>query len=542
MNDLTHDSYHIKHLNSVIALKEIIEVCEGIISGEIKLQAIESPIKEMQQIIKSDLLLDKYFNQYKKIIQRSICKVPNDISNVYRIMFQLKIAFKKIENLYLIRNIEEIEPAVEYNSLGNIDYLIGSLVSGLISLGWSTESLYLELKRRISVDWDLHRFLTILKKKPEVYVCLYKVRKLPPNDSLDFLKRAGLNIYSGQKIKEDYPKVDLKNFIANDSNYIKKEIEIFDYYSASEKGWEEIKSSFDIVKFYGYKVPELDYKPIVFLPYGEKVVANKEIFQRKILKNHKATERMYEQYFEFVNRDDVSPSAKSRVKQVSQYIRMGEESLSIETMFLNLWVALESFVRSPQFKNDIENVMEVTAAIESHSYIYKLVKNLLEDCQRCKVNLTCENTYKLFQLILSTEGQNELISKCKQKSTLLTYRTERLVKSLASPKEAGKLLEGHHQRIKWHLQRLYRIRNAIVHSANHQQSNLTLFVRHLREYLSSIIPTSIYFLATSNYQTLEEVFSAMIDNYNVTIEILKNDSGLDDERYYRLLKDGALFM
>lgn len=45
LNDLTHDSYHIKHLNSVIALKEIIEVCEGIISGEIKLQAIESPIK-----------------------------------------------------------------------------------------------------------------------------------------------------------------------------------------------------------------------------------------------------------------------------------------------------------------------------------------------------------------------------------------------------------------------------------------------------------------------------------------------------------------
>lgn len=542
LHDKTHDSYHIKYLNSHLALKELILVCKDRINGKIKKNSyIEYLIKETRVILNNDIVLKNYANEYREVTFKNIEKIPKQIEDVYRLMYNCKHVVNYIEGPYLNWCIDELKQAIVSNDFNNINLVIQYLISELLDVGWSIESLYLELRGKLKQGWNLPDFLDNLKKDKEQYICLYKVKSFLEPEDFKLLTKLDLVVEKGQNIKGHYNNHDLHNFVKENSYFIKKEIMAYDYYSASDIGWEEINKKFDVLRFYGYKTPVLEKKPIVFTKDSPKVVANKEVLQVKLLKNYVAPLHMYDQFIHFLNREDVPSQSKTKVKQVFQCIRMSEESLSIESMFLNLWVALESFVKSPQYDEDIENVTKITAAIESHSYIYKLVKNLYEDCLRCEIELECGNIYDFFKLILSEDAEEKIVSKCGEVNTLLKYRANEIIQTLRSSKKVGALLKKHYDRITWHLRRIYRVRNDIVHSADYQLKNLHLFVRHLREYISILVPTSIYFINKFNYHSFEEVFSALVDNYKATIDILLKSENLNHKQYFHLLRDGALF-
>ncbi|WP_088102988.1 hypothetical protein [Halalkalibacter urbisdiaboli] len=74
---------------------------------------------------------------------------------------------------------------------------------------------------------------------------------------------------------------------------------------------------------------------------------------------------------------------------------------------------------------------------------------------------------------------------------MLAYRLNELNTVLKDGKKCAELLLKHMKNIQQHVHRLYRIRNAIVHSGE-MQYNANLFTKHLYEYIEYTMSVVIH--------------------------------------------------
>jgi len=98
----------------------------------------------------------------------------------------------------------------------------------------------------------------------------------------------------------------------------------------------------------------------------------------------------------------------------------------------------------------------------------------------------------------------------------------------------------HKENIIRHLQRLYRVRNSIVHSAKVDYNNINIFIKHLSDYIESTMSVVLKRLEVNKFNNLEEVFAMVRDSVESTIEVLKNSNGLDKNEYYKVLLNGVI--
>ncbi|MBW8351752.1 hypothetical protein K0H71_20320, partial [Bacillus sp. IITD106] len=131
---------------------------------------------------------------------------------------------------------------------------------------------------------------------------------------------------------------------------------------------------------------------------------------------------------------------------------------------------------------------------------------------------------------------------CESINVLLNYRFAKLIDLLRKPEEVGRKIKKHSQRVRWHLQRMYRVRNSIVHSANHENHNLELLIRHLNSYLRYTVNGAIFAVYRTSSSSFDEVFAMIKQNTEVTTEILKDNTLVGNKQLYlKFLVDGALF-
>jgi hypothetical protein len=191
----------------------------------------------------------------------------------------------------------------------------------------------------------------------------------------------------------------------------------------------------------------------------------------------------------------------------------------------------------------------VVSTTASHNYIYSLVKNFLEDCNRCNLVINNESdgkpilngrtkAFEVLPFLLDDKRQKQIIKCCDEKNILLGYRYRQLWKILNDGKKASKMINIHKENVTRHIQRLYRVRNAIVHSAD-ANYNINLFIRHLSEYIEATMSVVLHRLENDDFAKLEEVFPMVRDSVESTIEVLKSSNELEKESYYDLLMKGA---
>ena len=99
-------------------------------------------------------------------------------------------------------------------------------------------------------------------------------------------------------------------------------------------------------------------------------------------------------------------------------------------------------------------------------------------------------------------------------------------------------VKNHHDRVEWQIQRLYRIRNEIVHSALQNETSLITFIEHLYDYLSTYIAEIVTCISQENKATLEEALVAMKDNYDVFMALIdQNEQMIIEEN---VMKTGVI--
>ena len=192
-------------------------------------------------------------------------------------------------------------------------------------------------------------------------------------------------------------------------------------------------------------------------------------------------------------------NAENEYSMLSKAIELHNTALAVSDLksgFLNLWSAMEILSQEQGADSKLGPVLALVIPILKKEYIStqirelnKAIKDNLspEDYQRIYEQIAIEGceTKKTFYLIYLDKYatiRNELFEKLSA-VPLLRSRIH-LLSSASTTKKLNTMITAYSQRITWHMYRMYRTRNAIVHSGD-VPNNLKYLGEHLHSYLDS---------------------------------------------------------
>lgn len=236
---------------------------------------------------------------------------------------------------------------------------------------------------------------------------------------------------------------------------------------------------------------------------------------------------------------------------------MSLDSLSIETKYSSLWTGIESLLVTGHYTFNIEHIKKIIPSILCSQYVNRLLKNYLYDCYRAKFTLEyrgreidtqnpgLEDLKALSSILIDESLSQQLVDEIDD-YILLKKRAEELSRDLKNSKTLKDLLTNHYNTTTYHIQRMYRIRNNLVHAAV-TEKDITLIIDHLNFYVHATVNEIIDCLTTKEISNLGELFMMIEDNYYAILSVLeenvKNSSKGDIQKYNQeLLFEGALFM
>lgn len=248
--------------------------------------------------------------------------------------------------------------------------------------------------------------------------------------------------------------------------------------------------------------------------------------------------------------DETKRELREKLTGSFGYANISRASLFQEEKYMNLWVALESLARTKMYPDIISNVKQTVPAAMSLRYIYRIVRNYVEDCARCNVEFKFTNyeidmkqdtkqklVEQTIHLFLTPDLYSELLEKCKVNS-LLFYRTQAVYDILSNVKILKKKVKNHHDRVQWQIQRLYRVRNEIAHAALQNETSLVPYIEHLYDYLATYITEIVSCICVYQEGTVEEALAHIKDNYDVFIAFA--EQGEDDILEKNVMRTGII--
>lgn len=125
--------------------------------------------------------------------------------------------------------------------------------------------------------------------------------------------------------------------------------------------------------------------------------------------------------------------------------------------------------------------------------------------------------------IFRNPNQYAIIEDCCKKNELLNYRCREINTILNSTNIILEKFEHYTKKVRWHIQRLYRIRNEITHSAFQNDKSLMIYIEHLYTYLAQAMSEVVYYVEHKNVNSLEEAFVTILESYNTYIALIKED-------------------
>lgn len=300
-------------------------------------------------------------------------------------------------------------------------------------------------------------------------------------------------------------------------------IESYDLYSAFEIA-DSISSC--VVNAYSF----FRHDPAAIRAYGQVMDENGRIltiYSKKLLKNRVAAlsqeNSMYKADLllkvQFSNYDNLTDFIK-----ITSVHNSAICSNHISDSLLSLWSILESIVEedtntkdskdkedSKKERSKIGNVISYTMPYLKSSYITKLVQTCMSDIVRWNKeffdsyiannsfgNNDLEHTFA-FLAFSSTQAERDKLYLETETFPLLRYRVCTLSEQLHNSKGIKNILNIHTQRVEWHLHRIYRARNYIIHDANENEQLNQELVINLHSYVDTLFEGVIEYINKSPY-------------------------------------------
>lgn len=256
-----------------------------------------------------------------------------------------------------------------------------------------------------------------------------------------------------------------------------------------------------------------------------------------------------------VEHDAINKDIYQKLSSAFSYANLSALSTSLEEKYINMWIALEAVSRTDSSENIISNILTFVPNACSLRYIYKEIRNFAEDCGRCNISLEFgekridihtdnkeQMVSDLIEVMRDTNHLSTLKNRCSI-NDLLEYRCSEIEKIINNPSKFISHIISHHKTIKWHLDRLYRIRNEIVHSGISQNFEIIRYTEHLYDYIASCISEVVRIANDNNSIDFGEVVAVINNNYDefeqIANEINKSNISVLD-RFGSLWKNGII--
>lgn len=219
--------------------------------------------------------------------------------------------------------------------------------------------------------------------------------------------------------------------------------------------------------------------------------------------------------------------------------------------FVNLWSILEVASSDASLDSKIKNVVHSILPILKNDYYYKIFSSILDDLSN---NLSKADMRMLFEKV--KEGKDDRLHKIIAFIVLPQYEKlreeffeklrdfpnirQKIYKIYITKDNKNKMIkisDTYAQRIEWHLYRLYRVRNAIVHAGDTDR-NIRVLGEHLHIYCDSVIIELITKLASNdNLSTVKDVLIDTKLLLGKKKEYLKEGGAFVDEDISHLRKE-----
>lgn len=180
--------------------------------------------------------------------------------------------------------------------------------------------------------------------------------------------------------------------------------------------------------------------------------------------------------------------------------------------------------KSWDIKTQFENVQYIGRKLSNKTYYNHIVESLKH----------LEHTFA-FLAFKFTQPDRDCLFASTETYPLLRYRVCTLSDSLQNSKEIKSLIKAHTQRVTWHLHRIYRARNYIIHDANSNNRLNQGLVINLHSYVDTLFSEVITHISISPYN--DSIYDA-ITNHKLSVLIM--DEKLENRKNEEITVDNAL--
>lgn len=543
----TLDTYQYRVFYSINALKELMEVIENRLNGFYQTNDnVEVCRKECLELVKNDYILKTCYIHEYSLLLKYLGKKRETPAEQKTLKHQIRIMMEKVQSNYFDYLASSLYEAISLNNGSLVVSLTNILVSYCINIGWSTKALENKLhvfRTNYTPEEKWTAFINSINHGAQSEYCI--LINL-------FLKSSVLNMEQITEIladfdvlTKDYPTLCTEYSFATDKlknrTYMAVNITSFDVYSATMQSLNKISEALNMLSFYNL-IGEWNIKDIKFIALDLSRLSAKLILPSDLYGTYDyldSSSKIFE-YTKHIFSNIYQKKLQNKLRGVFGYANISKNSLFQEEKYMNIWVALESLARTDLCPNIISNVLVNVPSALCIRYIYRLTRNFCEDLNRCDVTLTDfqidinqeekqELVFKIIELFRSDSYAN-LLSKCSVNS-LLQYRCEDIHKLLTDLSYAWSRIKSHHDKIDWQLQRLYRIRNEIAHSALQEKTSLLIYIEHLFDYLSTFVSEIVTRVGGDSIINIEEILMIIQGNYNELESICldkKSTLGIED--------------
>lgn len=487
--DDTFDSWQVRTSNIKTVLREIIEACEIVQKVHHYHLNLRVLLDEAKTIADDDIIVDEHFSFMKGYLHKldnlydSQVKNP-DKFNIAPFANLTKVVLGNISSYrdHLQTCIHEVlnNPPHKFKiRLYKLSLLLGT---ELLSMGYSTSYCKdgINILKDSAIGAFDERFRTMIEQfngKEVLFQCkLYITWPAEIDNTINLSERIALsNKPNGPFAGEE------EKFYKQDKGAVIAEVSVMalDEHSARYKAEEELGGLFAVSGLYqkgkitGIRQP----LALVRTELGEPKCVPKDNSWSGYIRDSNKPESLSEM-FSLLGK--IKPEEAKQILASMQYHRLALSATTDESMFVNLWIALESLIQEGG-KNIIDRISTYVSASATVSYPAQTLKEfansvkgswqrnankaLVESMPNSSSNKIHTNDLISMFLDENESKRNRDFLSILDNHCLLLYRASDLYTNFfGSPKVLKDRLDRHKNNVMWQIRRIYRIRNLIMHT------------------------------------------------------------------------------
>jgi len=531
--DYTVDSYRSPALNTFYRCVELLHALEQVRRASLHPHTLSPMVEELSASLENDgaahALLTTHIEAIVHELLSSVEK-PRELETLAVFLrSRLRTGYRKSLERRLTQLIVETKEKAEIVSLThawitqqiNEGFAPGHLFYSVTQRFFSAES-----SPKIKDHSDLDAFFKTFETDPATWRAIFKVSRtfaLLSEVAKEFkvtLSDTAPSPKTGTPAEKNF----LSSLASDEILASMEEIKARDVVSARTRGEGVLRTLANLGYLHAHRM-DFSWKPqaLIYDSKAERVIHLDEPTSH-VLKRPDCPENrvgdVAKRTWSIVRRPSFDAPSTIRLVQVLDLHAGALKAPTLANQLLNFWSAIETLLPPPSEPGRIVHIVRSASPLLCRAYPIKLVRYLDDNLRLClgargdKIIASIpqgrnrlERVAALVAIKANEPYRDQLYALCAP-NPLLRFRLYSTFKKLSSAPAIRDTLEAHRRRVEWHVQRVYRSRNLILH-AGESLPYLGTLIENVHSYLDRMLDLVHRVLETKPY--LRTLDSALLE-------------------------------